>query len=48
MKLLLVSESGEVLSTIEKIDKYDLEKPFARAALIDEIKEAIENSVDDD
>ena len=38
MKLLLVGDDGSVIDALEDIGEYDLEKPMARAVIVEEIQ----------
>lgn len=41
MKILIVNDSSEVIGTIENLEGYDLNKPFARASIIGDIEDII-------
>jgi hypothetical protein len=41
MKIYIVLNDGTLLDTIEDVEQYDLSKPMARAALVDEIRRGI-------
>lgn len=44
VKLLLVDEDGTLLDTIEDVDSYNLDKSMGRAALADEVVEAVQKA----
>ncbi|KKN71221.1 hypothetical protein LCGC14_0422640 [marine sediment metagenome] len=41
MKLLIVTNDNQVIDTIGDIEEYNLDKPIARASLIDDIQDII-------
>jgi hypothetical protein len=41
MRIVVVTDEGTVIDTIEHVEEYDLDKPLARADLLDEIRQAI-------
>lgn len=43
MKILVVDDEGTVIGTVEDLQDYNLDRGFARVALIDEIKEILSN-----
>lgn len=46
MKLYLLKDDGTLQEIVENIEEYDLTKPMPRAALIEEIKEAVEKATE--
>ena len=42
MKLALITDDGEIIDVTEDVEEYDLEKPFARASVIDDVKREVE------
>ena len=41
MKILIVTDDSRLLGEIENIEDYDLDKPMARASIIDDIQDII-------
>lgn len=41
MKLAIIDDKGEVHTVIEKLEKYNLDKPIARASVIGEIQDSL-------
>jgi len=42
MKLHIVTDDGELIDSIEELEKIDFEKPLVKDFLIDEIREIVE------
>lgn len=42
MKIMLVTDDGVLIDSIENIEEYDLNKPIARAEFCDHIRDEIE------
>ena len=43
LKLMLVNEEGETIIITEAAEDFDLDNPIAKIALIQEVKDAIED-----
>ncbi len=41
MKLALINDDGKVVGSIARIEEYNLEKPLARASVIESIQEML-------
>jgi hypothetical protein len=48
MRLALITAEGEVLEVSDCIDEYNLDKPIARADVIERIQRTIAHHQDDD
>ena len=46
MKLIIVTKNDTVVETIENLQEYDLDKPFAQAEVLEQIREAVERGRD--
>ena len=45
MKLHIVTDEGELIDSIEELEKIDFGKPVARSVILDELREIIERGL---